>query len=294
MRQYYISDGENIHGPITFDDLIGYRINEKTLIWYKGLEKWKLAKNIPELVPIVYKFSSDDYLLIIDNKFEGPLTYDQLLKMNIKPDTLIWFENSKQWKPVEGIDKLKYLFDGSKKPPKIEDQPGNTNYNKFFIILISFFAIVITLVIIYDLYNANNQKSSVPPSISKKEIKNLLGEYYDAQENKNYKEYQSFYQFPIKRYFDQQNLKKIKFEKLVKDTFSKTSNASNIPNYDKLEIQKENDSIYEISYPLIFKYTLTKNNENKENKYRVKIKINKRNKIKYIQSTQIKSKKGYN
>lgn len=51
--KYYISDGKQKFGPLSIEDLENYSIDENTLIWYKGLEKWKYAKNVPEILQLI-------------------------------------------------------------------------------------------------------------------------------------------------------------------------------------------------------------------------------------------------
>ncbi|RYH72167.1 DUF4339 domain-containing protein [Flavobacteriaceae bacterium 144Ye] len=53
MKAYYYSDGKEKFGPFNLEELKKHKINEDTLVWYKGLEKWRFAKNIPELLTII-------------------------------------------------------------------------------------------------------------------------------------------------------------------------------------------------------------------------------------------------
>ena len=50
MEFYYSQDGSSL-GPVTKDELKG-KINRETLVWFEGLENWKKASEIPELVSL--------------------------------------------------------------------------------------------------------------------------------------------------------------------------------------------------------------------------------------------------
>jgi len=47
--EYFYSDGKNQIGPVSVDQLKKANITPDTLIWYKGLETWKPAKEIKSL-----------------------------------------------------------------------------------------------------------------------------------------------------------------------------------------------------------------------------------------------------
>ncbi|PJX22790.1 hypothetical protein CAP47_07120 [Psychroflexus sp. S27] len=49
MKKYYYSDGEEKFGPLNLKELCDKDLKPDSLIWYKGLEKWRLAINIEEL-----------------------------------------------------------------------------------------------------------------------------------------------------------------------------------------------------------------------------------------------------
>ena len=49
MRKYfYLKDGEQ-EGPISFEELELVDLQEDTLVWFEGLEKWVSASEVPEL-----------------------------------------------------------------------------------------------------------------------------------------------------------------------------------------------------------------------------------------------------
>ena len=53
MKKYFHSDGREKQGPLTFEELKQEGINDKTLIWFNGLEDWTQAKNLDEMKSIL-------------------------------------------------------------------------------------------------------------------------------------------------------------------------------------------------------------------------------------------------
>lgn len=49
MKQYYIFIESEQLGPLNFDELKSKNISNETLVWFEGLEDWKIAKDIDEL-----------------------------------------------------------------------------------------------------------------------------------------------------------------------------------------------------------------------------------------------------
>ena len=52
MKKYFWSDGKNKFGPFSPKELKKANISNETLIWFEGLDQWRLAKEIDELKPI--------------------------------------------------------------------------------------------------------------------------------------------------------------------------------------------------------------------------------------------------
>jgi len=53
MKKYFYSDGKEKHGPLTFDELKQVNISKETLIWFEGLDEWKLAVDLDDMKPIL-------------------------------------------------------------------------------------------------------------------------------------------------------------------------------------------------------------------------------------------------
>jgi hypothetical protein len=80
MKKYYISDGKEKFGPLTIDELRSYSIDENTLIWYKGLEKWKYAKSVPEILKLIEDKKNESQSEILPDPTDKPIKKDNTLK----------------------------------------------------------------------------------------------------------------------------------------------------------------------------------------------------------------------
>ena len=47
--KYFIVEDNIRKGPFSFEELTNQNLNEKTLIWHKGLENWVIASKIEKL-----------------------------------------------------------------------------------------------------------------------------------------------------------------------------------------------------------------------------------------------------
>lgn len=53
MKKYFYADGKEKHGPLSLDELKRQDISNKTLIWFEGLDDWKLAGELDDIKPIL-------------------------------------------------------------------------------------------------------------------------------------------------------------------------------------------------------------------------------------------------
>lgn len=109
MKYYYAVNNEKI-GPITIEELKKANINDETLVWFRGLEKWKKIKNIPELQSVFISEPSKQYYLLENSQKIGPFTIDELKEENIKPNTLVWSKNLNEWTNARKIDELEEII----------------------------------------------------------------------------------------------------------------------------------------------------------------------------------------
>ena len=58
-----------------------------------------------------------EYYYLDGNEQRGPLGIDQLKSVGLKPETLVWTEGLKDWKPVKEVDELKILLKTPPIPP---------------------------------------------------------------------------------------------------------------------------------------------------------------------------------
>lgn len=49
MKKYYIATNEVQSGPYTIEEVERLKISSTTMIWYSGMDDWKMAKELPEL-----------------------------------------------------------------------------------------------------------------------------------------------------------------------------------------------------------------------------------------------------
>lgn len=49
MKKYYIATNEVQSGPYSIEEVKRLNINSTTMIWYSGMDDWKMAKELPEL-----------------------------------------------------------------------------------------------------------------------------------------------------------------------------------------------------------------------------------------------------
>jgi len=52
-RLYYINQDENQSGPFTIEELKNKRLKKSDFVWHEGLEDWKSASEIDELIPLL-------------------------------------------------------------------------------------------------------------------------------------------------------------------------------------------------------------------------------------------------
>lgn len=245
MKMYYISDGKQKFGPLSIEEMENYSIDENTLIWYKGLEKWKYAKNVPEILQLIKKDKQE-------TKSDSPPV--------------------PAGKPEKKDNTLKYIG-------------------------LALAIILIAIIGFEALNNSNSENNYIEDTpeegveqLNKNDIINLLKDYYKADQNRNLKNYQSYYSYPIQNYFNYKNVSKSELAKTVEKSWSSTSFTKNTPDYVNLDINYK-DSIYVINYPLTYEYTLKKNGEKNINTYDATIKLNDDGKIFYIVNVKISGEK---
>lgn len=91
MKQYYLHVNNKQEGPFSFDELKNMSINQETLVWYEGAEKWQNAAMVDEL-KVLFK-SLPPPITIVPEKSEA------LKNVNTKKKTAL-----KKWVfPAIGI-----------------------------------------------------------------------------------------------------------------------------------------------------------------------------------------------
>jgi hypothetical protein len=58
MKKYYLHNGIASSGPFSLEDLKIKQITKTTPVWFEGMEKWKYAKDLEELHPLLNEVAS--------------------------------------------------------------------------------------------------------------------------------------------------------------------------------------------------------------------------------------------
>lgn len=59
------------------------------------------------------------YWAVIDNERKGPMTLEELVNLNIFPETLVWREGLTEWIPAKDLCELSQLFVNHVEPPVV-------------------------------------------------------------------------------------------------------------------------------------------------------------------------------
>lgn len=76
MRKYFYANGQEKHGPFSFEELKHNDIKSDTLIWYEGLTNWEPAnkveemREIIELVPPPLGLANSSSISLLENSSE--------------------------------------------------------------------------------------------------------------------------------------------------------------------------------------------------------------------------------
>ena len=126
MMKYYYAINNQKKGPFSIDELKKHNLNENTLVWYNGLKKWKMLKNVPELQNVLKQKSRTKYYLLEDNNKTGPFYLDDLEEKNITPTTMVWYNSLDQWAQAKDIDELEQFIMPAL-PSELQEEKHTTN-----------------------------------------------------------------------------------------------------------------------------------------------------------------------
>jgi uncharacterized membrane protein YhaH (DUF805 family) len=142
MNYFYLKNKEKI-GPLTIEELKSEKLNDNTLIWYKGLEKWTHLKNLNDLKNVLNQKEELKYFLLINQEKKGPFYLDDFKDNNLQPNSLVWTKKLNEWTKAKDILELEnYIMPEipnelnqgedeilNKKVEKIEQHKEKYNYN---------------------------------------------------------------------------------------------------------------------------------------------------------------------
>lgn len=195
MKKYYFSDGKKRFGPYSLDELRSYDIDERTLIWFKGLEKWRLAKNIPEIsTTILQKENSKNEIKFTSNELE-------------KDENLIQ--------------------DGNKSK---NSRIINLGISSIVIVLIASVVIILN----WNWFFSEDNRSTIDTNNSLTESNftndfhiSTIKTFIKAEDERDFDKVYSFFANPLKRYWDLEDVDSIKLRKKYDYAWSLSSYSQN-------------------------------------------------------------------
>lgn len=145
---YYIFSGDESQGPMQPEELRQHGLNPDSKIWRGGLSTWTKASELPELADLLSEIEKEkeqlreaeeqkqqeetkiaeglqlseqqaesatkeeerEYYVAIDGQETGPYVYDQLIRLELTPSTLVWTDGMTEWQEARYLDILKPLF----------------------------------------------------------------------------------------------------------------------------------------------------------------------------------------
>ena len=126
MKYYYLENNEK-RGPFTLSELKTKDLNNQTLVWFEGLEKWTQLQNIEELNELLLANHTTKYYIKVGDSKEGPYTLEDLEYLNVTPTTLIWTKELDYWTKAKLLDELEHLIVPEINKNYAEDDSENKN-----------------------------------------------------------------------------------------------------------------------------------------------------------------------
>jgi hypothetical protein len=97
------------------------------------------------------------YYLYVNNKQEGPFNFDDLKKLAIHTETLVWYEGIDNWQQAGQIAHLQTLFPNHKPSANINPfYPQERKVNNWVLLLIGFL-VIFTMSLGFFIYQNNKQ-----------------------------------------------------------------------------------------------------------------------------------------
>ena len=87
--EYFIVVGNSHDGPFTIEQFKEMNLSPDTYVWRKGLEKWTLAKELPELATSLWTPPAPEPVAEIHSQ-EKVTSLSQTAEQKIPPTYLVW------------------------------------------------------------------------------------------------------------------------------------------------------------------------------------------------------------
>lgn len=238
-----------------------------------------------------------EYYFVRNNDRVGPVSFDELKKEEIKPDTLIWFNGLDKWMMAKNIPVLASLIKENRKVP-IEEKPQIKQVSLYSIILkivVGLFLIVL-IIALFDQNTSSNirdeenieEENDFPETLSNYQVKEILLDYYNTQDSKNISKYLNYYEYPIMNYYGNIEYLRSDLSKSLDIGWNKLEYHNNYPKFDDIYINKI-DERYFVKYKLKYAYKLYKDDFDIIKEFDVDVRLNKEGKIYYIKTDLISS-----
>ncbi len=108
-----------------------------------------------------------EYFIIQNNIKTGPLTFEQLININIKPDTLVWTDGMPDWKQCKELEEFNIIFKNIPPPTPTENTINKFAHYRKKISVITFILFLISALITFIVLKLerNNLKAELKSKI---------------------------------------------------------------------------------------------------------------------------------
>ncbi len=133
---YYIMDNGRQEGPFNVQQLMHRHVTADTLVWADGMSTWVKAGEVSDIMialspagPAAAAASVSQagdpqteaplyYMIGKDNQQTGPHTVDELLRVGLTPESLVWTEGMAQWTRAAEVPLVAAAITAATAPPQ--------------------------------------------------------------------------------------------------------------------------------------------------------------------------------
>lgn len=138
--EYYIVETGERRGPFSLDDLRARGITGETLVWRQGLDAWKHASELEELIGVILpddsafgayarpEQESIAYYAMLGTTRIGPMDAQALIAAGVNAQTPVWRAGMADWAPASSQPELMAVINAQSAVPPIPGYGGSTPY----------------------------------------------------------------------------------------------------------------------------------------------------------------------